>query len=259
MFLAEETESKIFLLQDINLIDKDSDQNTNVNDDNVDTMEGQLNEGLNDIELSNEEVPKHETVNEDEEGIKENENENVQENTEISHENEEVNQENEESTHENGESTQEITTNLDENNQVEIHSPEYETIKTKELDDDDVSLNQEEISSQLSEDQEESTVINNDSAYETIEMNSQNGSESRLQSVDTNGGDVDNENGENFQLQSEIENFDQRQMEKYEIERLENDLENPPTPVDEDDYDVVVSAVNLNKTEESTEDVGKVH
>ena len=213
-------------------------------------MDGQMNEGLNDIELSNEEATQDETVKEIETS---------QENEKVNIENEEVNLENEEITHENEESIQEIKTNLDENSQDEIHPPEYETIKTKDLDDDDVSLNQEEFSSLISEDQEESTVINNDSAYETNEMNSQNGSESRLQSADTNEGDVDNESGENFHLQSEIDSFDQRQMEKYEIERLENDLENPPTPVDEDDFDVVVSAVNLNKTEESIEDVGKVH
>ena len=213
-------------------------------------MDGQMNEGLNDIELSNEEATQDETVKEIETS---------QENEKVNIENEEVNLENEEITHENEESIQEIKTNLDENSQDEIHPPEYETIKTKDLDDDDVSLNQEEFSSLISEDQEESTVINNDSAYETNEMNSQNGSESRLQSADTNEGDVDNESGENFHLQSEIDSFDQRQMEKYQIERLENDLENPPTPVDEDDFDVVVSAVNLNKTEESIEDVGKVH
>lgn len=143
--------------------------------------------------------------------------------------------------------------------------PQYETIETENLDDDARSLNQEEVSSQMSDDQDESTVINNenydnnnDSAYETNEINSHNGSDSRLQSADTNEGD---ETEENLLIQNEIEVIERQQSENLEIERLENDLENPPTPIDDDDYDVVVSAVNSTETGNSTvindDEVGK--
>lgn len=206
---------------------------TNVNGDNVDLLEidGQLNDGLNDIELSN-----------DEELI------------EVSSPNVQAVEEKE---------VQEI-----ENEVVEdAEPPQYETIKTEDFDDTE-SLNQEEVASQVSDDQDESTVINNDnydnnndSAYETNEINSQNGSESRLQSADTNEGDVDTETGENFLLQTEIENIERQDLENLEIERLENDLENPPTPIDDDDFDVVVSAGNPTKTGDSTavdnDEVGK--
>jgi hypothetical protein len=138
----------------------------------------------------------------------------------------------------------------------EIIKNDEEQITTKE--DDEMSLKQEEENSQISEDQDE-TVINNDSAYETNEIetiDSQNGSESRLQSANTNDGDVDNDTGEGFPLFNEVDNVDQQEMENIEIERLENDLENPPTPDEDDDFDVVVSAGNSYKTEEGTRQVG---
>lgn len=132
------------------------------------------------------------------------------------------------------------------------------------VDDDD---NRElDVASQISDDHDESTIINNDnydvnndSAYETNEIYSHNGSNSRLQSADTNDGDVDNETGENFllkaQKRAEIENAKalqeealQMEMENLEFERIENELQNPPTP-----SDVVMSrAVNPIKSGDST-------
>lgn len=214
---CERNWAKIFLFQNVNLIEIDNDQDPIVNGENVD-IDGKLNDGLNDIELKNDEDLTEERNGEVE--------------------------------------TLEIQETAQESAQdIAQETLEYETSKTNEVDEDLQSSNHEEVSSQMSEDQDE-TVINNDnydnnndSAYETNEINSQNGSDSRLQSADTNGGDVDNETGENFLLQNELEHL--------EIERLENELENPPTPVedDDDDCDVVLSAENPTMTGKSTHDV----
>lgn len=133
--------------------------------------------------------------------------------------------------------------------------PEYKTINF--VDD----LNQDELTSQISDEPDESTIINNDnydnnndSAYETNGINSQNGSSSRLQSSSgTNDIDVDNETGENFSpSQVEIMQLE-TEMENLEIERLDNELENPPTPVpSDDDDDVVLSAEKPKETGDST-------
>lgn len=131
---------------------------------------------------------------------------------------------------------------------------------------ENVEANQEdELASQTSDDQDESTVVNNenydnnnDSAYETNEINSQNGSSSRLQSADTNDEDVDNETGENYlKISQEVDDEKFNDMENIEIEQFENDLENPPTPTpsaDDDDNDE--SAENPKETGESTENDG---
>lgn len=107
----------------------------------------------------------------------------------------------------------------------------------------------------VSDDIDQSTIINNehydranDSAYETNEMVSQNGSSSRLQSADTNGIDIDNETGENFLTpspgQTQIEIIDDiGQLESDDL-RIDRFIEDPtPTIVDDDDdHDVVVGA-----------------
>lgn len=82
-----------------------------------------------------------------------------------------------------------------------------------------------------------------------------------MQSAETNDGDVDNETGENF-LSKTPENAvdDESRLEGFEnldIEQYENDLENPPTPIqsdnDDDDDDVNVrSAQNPRETGEGT-------
>jgi hypothetical protein len=111
-------------------------------------------------------------------------------------------------------------------------------------------------------DRDESTVINNenydrnnDSAYETIEMNSQPGTDSRLQSADLNENEIDNETGENFIPQDipqniEIIDDDMRKVEREDltIDRFVNDSVTPPSPSDSDDRDVVVSAGNPTET-----------
>lgn len=218
-------------------------------------IDNRLDEELNDINFSNEEESNEtEIINSENSVVEENppgdEDTQVEENPEAndeSHEVEENNSEHEEDL-ENAENLR--NDNEDSNEQK---TAEFEVLdETKASEDDETSLKQEEDASQISEDQDE-TVINNDSAYETNEINSQNGSDSRLQSANTFEGDIDNETGENFPLQSDIHDIEQ--MENIEIERLENELENPPTPYDDDDFDVVVSAVNSNKTEQHTEQV----
>lgn len=98
-------------------------------------------------------------------------------------------------------------------------------------------------SSQASDDQDE-TVINkyennNDSAYETNEINSQNGS-SRLQSAESFNDDVDTEKGES-KSSIEIENVEVVEVEDFETNEEEN------IPIDSDDK-VVVPAVNPTET-----------
>lgn len=155
---------------------------------------------------------------------------------------------------------------------IENESPRLES-KDLENDEDDAAnlINGDETASQLSEDQDESTIrnnenyeYNNDSAYETNEINSQNGSNSRLQSADTNDEDVDNETGESFLLQAQAksekeivelmkEDAQIEEMENFEIEKFENDLANPPTPTpSDDDNDVILSAENPTETGDST-------
>lgn len=136
---------------------------------------------------------------------------------------------------------------------------------------DAINLNQDyEAASQLSDDQDESTIRNNDnfdntndSAYETNDINSQNGSNSRLQSADTNDEDIDTETGENFLVQTrekseaevvELMREDARieEMENFEIEKFENDLADPPSPTQsDDDNDVVLIADNPIETGDS--------
>lgn len=133
---------------------------------------------------------------------------------------------------------------------------ELDQLENKTADIVDVAKDEDEFTSQVSDDQEESTVINNydgnnDSAYETNEMNSRDGSNSRLQSANTNDEDVDNETGENYLLKNEIETETERELlntraEHSEILRLEHELENPPTP--DDDADIVMSAENPLET-----------
>lgn len=96
-------------------------------------------------------------------------------------------------------------------------------------------------SSQASEDE---TIINNyennnDSAYETNEINSQNGS-SRLQSAETINGDddVDTETGENFKANGN---------EAGEVETFETSDEGNVNQID-DDNEVVVNAVKSKET-----------
>lgn len=132
---------------------------------------------------------------------------------------------------------------------------------------DETNLEKDDVESQVTDDQEDTIVnndnydANNDSAYDT---NSHRGSNSRLQSADTNQDDVDNETGENFLSQSQTQNepeveiielneIDSRSvaMENFEIERLDNELENPPTPSD-DDNDVILSVGNATETGDST-------
>lgn len=137
---------------------------------------------------------------------------------------------------------------------IETESNQLET-KTA---DTDVAKDEDEFTSGVSDDQEESTVINNydgnnDSAYETNELNSRDGSNSRLQSANTNEEDVDYETGENYhlKLRNEIETETERELlntraENSEILRLEHELENPPTP--DDDADIVISAGNPLET-----------
>lgn len=121
-----------------------------------------------------------------------------------------------------------------------------------------VVRDEDEFTSGVSDDQDESTVVNNydgnnDSAYETNEMNSRDGSNSRLQSANTNEEDVDYETGENYNIKNEtellkfkneIETETERELlntraENSEILRLEHELENPPTP--DDDADIVIA------------------
>ena len=165
------------------------------------------------------------------------------------------------------ESTQEIENQEeDEKDSVQDEPPPYEEL----VNEDTRSSNQDELASQVSEDQDEFTVINNDnydvnndSAYETNELNSQNGSNSRLQSAETNEEDeVDHETGENFLLlQAQKNQINQEiigentEMQNLEIERLEIELENPPTPTpsEDDNADVVLSAENPTETGDSTE------
>jgi hypothetical protein len=145
------------------------------------------------------------------------------------------------------------------NDEHELHDEKQE-IKSEKLEveqdkQEDETLEEDEVS-----DPEESTVINNDnydqnndSAYETIEMNSQNSSNSRLQSADTNDNDIDNETGENFILKAqdvpqniEIINDEmgKTEMEDLTIDRFVNDAVNSPSPVEDDNRDVVISAEN---------------
>lgn len=96
------------------------------------------------------------------------------------------------------------------------------------------------IESQASDDQDE-TIINNydhnnDSAYETNEMNSQNGSNSRLQSAETMNGDVDNETGENFKTSD----IDAIEVSEVKANSTNNDETNVSS---DDDEHVVLSAV----------------
>lgn len=126
---------------------------------------------------------------------------------------------------------------------------------------------EDDVTSQIS-DQDDYTIVNNenyeynnDSAYETNEINSQNGSNSRIQSANTNDEDVDNETGENFLLRAQdlleaekIELMREDALDKLqniEVERFENDLQNPPTPID-DDIEVNSSAENPIETGDST-------
>lgn len=131
-------------------------------------------------------------------------------------------------------------------------------------------LNQEDdATSQISDDQENFTIVNNenndynnDSAYETNEINSQNGSNSRIQSANTNDEDVDNETGENFLLRAqdlieteklELMRLDAlEQVQNIEIEEFESELANPPTTPVVDDVDVILSAENTIETGDST-------
>lgn len=136
-----------------------------------------------------------------------------------------------------------------------------------------VARDEDELTSGVSDDQEESTVVNNydgnnDSAYETNEMNSRDGSNSRLQSANTNEEDVDYETGENYniknenellKLKNEIETETERELlntraENSEILRLEHELENPPTPDDDADIVIADSAGNPLETGVSTAD-----
>lgn len=155
---------------------------------------------------------------------------------------------------------------------IENESPQLESKDHENGEDDAANLiNGDETASQLSEDQDESTIrnnenyeYNNDSAYETNGLNSQNGSNSRLQSADTNDEDVDNETGENFLLQAQAktekeivelmkEDAQIEEMENFEIEKFENDLVNPPTPTpSDDDNDVILRAENPIETGDST-------
>lgn len=136
---------------------------------------------------------------------------------------------------------------------------ELSQLENKTADIVDVAKDADEYASQVSDDQDESTVINNydgnnDSAYDTNEMNSRDGSNSRLQSANTNDEDVDNETGENYLLKLKneiIETETERALlktraENSEILRLEHELENPPTP--DDDADIVMSAENPLET-----------
>lgn len=134
---------------------------------------------------------------------------------------------------------------------------------------DEVSPRHElDVASNISDDHDESTIIindnydvNNDSAYETNEINSRNGSNSRLQSADTNDGDVDNETGENSLLKAQMraeqlenakaleEEALRIEMENLEFERIENEMGNPLPP----SYDDEISrAVNPIKSGDST-------
>lgn len=111
----------------------------------------------------------------------------------------------------------------------------------------------------------ELTVINNfegnnNSAYD--EMYSQNGSNSRQQSVETNEEEVDNETGENFLLEGNLKDEndkfkvpDKSEIEKLEIESFERELAIPPTP--DDDVDSVQGAENPSKTGDGTASHGK--
>lgn len=130
---------------------------------------------------------------------------------------------------------------------IEAESDQLESMTA----DTEVARDEDELTSGVSDDQDESTVINNydgnnDSAYETNEMNSRDGSNSRLQSANTNEEeDVDYETGENYlKLKNGIEMETERELqniraENTEILRLEQELENPPTP--DDDADIVIA------------------
>lgn len=129
-----------------------------------------------------------------------------------------------------------------------------------------VAGDEDELTSGVSDDQDESTVVNNydgnnDSAYETNEMNSRDGSNSRLQSANTNEEDVDYETGENYNLtlKNEAETETERELlniraENSEILRLEHELENPPTPDDDADIVIADSAGNPLETGVGTAD-----
>ena len=133
----------------------------------------------------------------------------------------------------------------DETIDIPEQTPNIHEISKKDKEEDELGSQ----GSQVSEEPDGSTIINHnyDSAYDTNEVYSQNDSnlDSRVQSAETNDDDIDNETGENFQNEKEI--FGTRseifnlETEKMEIKRLENELENPPTPDENDESDVVVN------------------
>lgn len=241
----------------------------NDNDVNQSEMVNQLNDGLDNepsvdgLEAPNDGLEAKEIVNES--------NDDLDDSNEVKNDSNEALKESNEALDESKEALKESNNDLEESNEdlneSTIPTADIaETIpKQVETVDDNVSLisqtiaNEVEYASsfnpeeeQVSDDQEESTIINNDnydvnndSAYETNEILSQNGSSSRLQSAGTTEGDVDHETGENF-LQ-EKEETEIINAEASEIERLENELENPPSPTD-DDYDVILLADNPTET-----------
>lgn len=229
-------ELKTFLFQNFNLIEIDKDRVAN-DIDSLDRMERNENEveassdGIGDVTIDNEVAQETEIEN----ALKAE----LSKETETALEDKEIAQD---------------TTEL-------VDNQEYETIVNNFVDD----LNQDELASQISDEPDESTIINNDnydnnndSAYETNGINSQNGSSSRIPSSSgTNDVDVDNETGENFSPSHveimQVDDLLESEMENFEIERLNNELENPPTPTPSDDNDdVVVSAEKPKETGDST-------
>lgn len=188
----------------------------------------------------------------------------------------------------------------DESNDVGNDDKEEEGIETaidKENMDDEPSIDESQemlnakaidMEEVLSQHSDEFTIVNNehfdnnDSAYDTNEIISQNGTNSRLHSANTNEGDIDQETGENVDDGHEqilliddenILNTPEMSLEYEKIVKEQNDdadeeeqiifgpenyaesLKNENiamSPEDDDNNDVIVSAENPVETGQST-------